>query len=254
MILRSVMKHVRDQNWFAVGIDFLIVVVGVFIGIQVANWNDAQADRARELLLLGELRAEVADSIRQTDIRQRAFEQVGRSGLQALAFLDSGASCENNCWDELVDFFHASQWQRLVVELPSYEELRRNGWPRNRSIVEAVEAFRRQGLQAAVPLDEPPAYRSLVRGLIPIAAHRPYWLNCFQLVDGEESYLESCTPGVEPSVSAAAIDAIRGHPDVKPSLTEWAGFASALPSTLEGQNEVARRALASIEAELEARR
>ena len=45
MLLRSVIRHVRDQNWVAVGIDFLIVVVGVFIGIQVANWNEAQADR-----------------------------------------------------------------------------------------------------------------------------------------------------------------------------------------------------------------
>jgi len=36
------MKHVRDQNWVAVGLDFLIVVVGVFIGIQVANWNEAR--------------------------------------------------------------------------------------------------------------------------------------------------------------------------------------------------------------------
>jgi len=254
MILRSITEHVRTQNWFAVGIDFFIVVVGVFIGIQVANWNEAQAERARELLLLGELRAELADSIRQTDIRRRAFEQVGRSGLQALAFLEGGASCENDCWDEVVDFFHASQWQRLVIELPSYEELRRNGWPRNRSIVEAVEAFRRHGLQVAVPLDDPPAYRAVVRGLIPIEAHRPYWLNCFQLVDGEESYLERCDPGVEPSLSAAAIDAIRGHPEIKPALTEWTGFASGLPDTLEDQNEAARRALASIEAELEARR
>jgi hypothetical protein len=47
MILRSITKHVRDQNWFAVGIDFLIVIVGVFIGIQVANWNDAQRERVR---------------------------------------------------------------------------------------------------------------------------------------------------------------------------------------------------------------
>jgi hypothetical protein len=37
MILRSVTKHVQEQNWFAVFIDFFIVVVGVFIGIQVAN-------------------------------------------------------------------------------------------------------------------------------------------------------------------------------------------------------------------------
>lgn len=47
MILRSVIKHVQDQNWFAVAIDFLIVVVGVFIGIQVSNWNAGLADQAR---------------------------------------------------------------------------------------------------------------------------------------------------------------------------------------------------------------
>lgn len=30
----------KTQNWFAVGLDFVIVVFGVVIGIQVANWND----------------------------------------------------------------------------------------------------------------------------------------------------------------------------------------------------------------------
>ncbi len=44
MILRSLTKHVKDQNWFAVAIDFLIVVVGVYIGIEVANWNEARQD------------------------------------------------------------------------------------------------------------------------------------------------------------------------------------------------------------------
>lgn len=36
-ILRRVMKHARDQSWCAVFLDFLIVIVGVFIGIQVAR-------------------------------------------------------------------------------------------------------------------------------------------------------------------------------------------------------------------------
>ena len=44
MLLRRVMQHVKDQNWFAVCIDFLIVVVGVFIGIQVSA---ARAEAAR---------------------------------------------------------------------------------------------------------------------------------------------------------------------------------------------------------------
>lgn len=38
MRLRHITKHVQDQNWFAVTLDLLIVVPGVFIGIQVSNW------------------------------------------------------------------------------------------------------------------------------------------------------------------------------------------------------------------------
>ena len=47
MLLRRIKAHIEKENWFAVFIDFLIVVVGVFIGIQVANWNEAQSDARR---------------------------------------------------------------------------------------------------------------------------------------------------------------------------------------------------------------
>ena len=84
MILRSVMRHVRDQNWFAVGIDFLIVVVGVFIGIQVANWNEDNIQRDDESAYLRLLEADVQSSrelaqstldmlLRQDDARQRLY-------------------------------------------------------------------------------------------------------------------------------------------------------------------------------------
>ena len=51
MLLRRITKHVQDQNWFAVGIDFAIVVIGVFVGFQVANWNEARADVERSTAL-----------------------------------------------------------------------------------------------------------------------------------------------------------------------------------------------------------
>jgi len=63
MILRSVMKHVRDQNWLAVVLDFLIVVVGVFIGIQVANWNQAQLETDRFHDQLINLHAEFTENL-----------------------------------------------------------------------------------------------------------------------------------------------------------------------------------------------
>ncbi|WP_251359597.1 DUF6090 family protein [Kangiella sp. TOML190] len=52
MLLRRITKHVKDQNWFAVFVDFVIVVVGVFIGIQVANWNEAKKAEKNEISLL----------------------------------------------------------------------------------------------------------------------------------------------------------------------------------------------------------
>lgn len=60
MLSRRITKHVREQNWFAVGLDFLVVIVGVVIGIQVANWNDARRDRNAEALYLDRLYQEIA--------------------------------------------------------------------------------------------------------------------------------------------------------------------------------------------------
>lgn len=56
MILRSITEHVKAQNWTAVALDFFIVVVGVFIGIQVSNWNDGRSDRARESAIIEALK------------------------------------------------------------------------------------------------------------------------------------------------------------------------------------------------------
>jgi hypothetical protein len=41
MLLRRVKHSLKQQDWLAIGIDFVIVVIGAFMGIQVANWNEA---------------------------------------------------------------------------------------------------------------------------------------------------------------------------------------------------------------------
>lgn len=47
MILRRVIAHFRKQEWTAIALDFIIVVLGVFVGIQVSNWNGLRVDRLR---------------------------------------------------------------------------------------------------------------------------------------------------------------------------------------------------------------
>ncbi len=45
MILRRLTTALRKQDWFTVVVETLIVVFGVFIGLQVNNWNAARADQ-----------------------------------------------------------------------------------------------------------------------------------------------------------------------------------------------------------------
>ena len=59
MILRRIKAHVEKENWFAVGIDFCIVVVGVFIGLQVANWNEARSENERVATQLASFQTEL---------------------------------------------------------------------------------------------------------------------------------------------------------------------------------------------------
>jgi hypothetical protein len=48
MILRRLMSHVSDQNWFAVALDFVIVVLGVAVGFQLTGYYDEVQRRDSE--------------------------------------------------------------------------------------------------------------------------------------------------------------------------------------------------------------
>ena len=55
MILRRLAEAIAEQNWFTVMLEVLIVVVGIFIGLQADDWNQERRDRIDEQLYLAEL-------------------------------------------------------------------------------------------------------------------------------------------------------------------------------------------------------
>lgn len=59
MLLRRVVEHVRTQNWTAVLIDFAIVVIGVYLGLQVQEWSNSRADRQRETQIIADMLADL---------------------------------------------------------------------------------------------------------------------------------------------------------------------------------------------------
>lgn len=88
MLLRRVIGHVKDQNWIAVFIDFLIVVIGVFVGLQVQNWATEQGQRQLEKSYMARLHDEVVDlqKTRKPLLDSRNRWQAGLSSVTSLLF------------------------------------------------------------------------------------------------------------------------------------------------------------------------
>jgi hypothetical protein len=60
MILRRLAHSIRRQDWFAVAIEFVIVVAGIFVGLQVTDWNERRQLRERELNYLQRMTEDVS--------------------------------------------------------------------------------------------------------------------------------------------------------------------------------------------------
>ena len=63
MLLRRVIEHVKAQNWTAVGLDFVIVVVGVLMAFQIAEWNENRNAKALRSTALDRLLAESEQAV-----------------------------------------------------------------------------------------------------------------------------------------------------------------------------------------------
>ena len=48
MILRKLAESIRQQNWFTVLVEILIVVIGIFVGLQVDDWNRTRIQLSEE--------------------------------------------------------------------------------------------------------------------------------------------------------------------------------------------------------------
>ncbi len=250
MILRRVIAHVRKQEWTAIVIDFIIVVAGVFVGIQVSNWNAARAFSALERSHLTDLRAEIENDIAATAARSEYYREVFAAGERALAFLENSRPCTDGCRPVLVDFFHASQLINIGVAQTTFSEMRRVGLPRSRDLATAIGAYYSTNSTLNTNLNERPDYRNLVRGLIPVAAQQAMWSACHNARGGIEEFNSDCSPDVTVEEAARAVEAIRANPDIARTLTQWTASGAAIVKYLGVQNDEALQAIDAIDAEL----
>jgi hypothetical protein len=239
MLLRRVIEHVKAQNWFAVGIDFLIVVLGVLLAFQITEWNAERAERVRSQEYLSRIHADLMVDIAALQSHREFWGQVAEHGHVAIRYAETGNVEGVTEWGILKSFLDASQaWQFAFVD-STYAELRSAGElglipdPELRSALAdyyVLVAARRGGLG---PYHLLPDYREWVRGRMRSDILRYYWQACFEQAAGVQIFIECPPPdGVsgtraileDLAADRAIIDALRYWVDTQTMAVELAGF------------------------------
>jgi hypothetical protein len=121
MILRRVIAHVGKQEWTAIGIDLAIVIVGVFIGIQVSNWNAEREADQRGALFTERLKADLRDEAWYYQLQIEYNRQVLASAERAVAALGNESAESNEAL--LISAYRATQYKQRSRSRSTYDEL-----------------------------------------------------------------------------------------------------------------------------------
>ena len=88
MIIKRVSQALARQDWSTVVIEILVVVVGIFLGLQVDDWNERRKYRQIESVYLEKLAADIATMREELSGQAERFDATRQRMMAALAGLE----------------------------------------------------------------------------------------------------------------------------------------------------------------------
>jgi hypothetical protein len=225
MALRSIAAHMRQQDWTAVAIEILIVIVGVFIGLQVSNWNDTRRENERGREYLQRLQAELLQDAGMLTNISTFWTEVAANGEIAMTYAEDGVLHEGSAWQTLLAYYQASQvWPYRKPDV-TFQEIRSTGsllLIRDTALRERIARHYSAGAGSQVTevLGLIPRYREHVRGLVPWKIQRYIWAECYSSDNALQRFV-SCKSPVSEQDAVAVLQRLRTEPELTEELRFW---------------------------------
>ena len=227
MLLRRFVEQLRQQHWFGVGIELLIVVLGVFIGMQVSNWN-AERETSKRAAVFS---ARLAEDLREEDWGYQLLIDYNRQVLananRAVDALEGNKPLDDEAF--LISAYRATQYKQKVRRRDTYDELISTGTIgliRDKRLRETaqrlyngptIDNLVREGLTSH--------YREAFRMSVPNAVQRTLARSCGDKLTpaGDYAAIEHvldypCQTGLDAATVKATAVALRTNPQILPAL------------------------------------
>jgi hypothetical protein len=121
MILRRLSESLKQQNWTAIWIEFVLLVTGVFLGIQVSNWNQERELAKKAALFTERLRDDLRVEVWRFEALNLYYRDVAGNAGRTLADLEGRERLPNEAL--VIAAYRATQYSEFIQYRATYDEL-----------------------------------------------------------------------------------------------------------------------------------
>ena len=260
MIISRFTKNIKKQNWFAVSVDVLVVIVGIFLGLQVTNWQAAITEQKTAEKYLVRLSSDLQDDLDRMRHTEAFWHTIKNYTEQSLSYLEEPERNTQTSWNAVLGFFQASQIDPFQVNDITYNELQQAG---QLSLLEnhalrqkLAEYYSFNGSDIGTELMRyVPAYRERVRGFMPSIVTDYIWKNCYSNDNINNNIstqkLKTCESPISEDQNRRILDSIQSDQEILLTLRFWYSTQTSALQFLPTNIKTAKELRENVQQELE---
>ena len=243
MILRQMSIALRRQDWSTIAIELVILIIGVFLGIQVSNWNEARVSENKSQEYMIRLLDDLKTDIDVIDQRLVYWQRVSDEGRKVVEFAEAGASTDEP-WLLILALYNASQINGYRAKSTTFDELVSSGelaFIRDSALRADLANYygSSSGLDAAV-YSITPRYRELIRKRMPLVIQDYYWQECYALEREADTDFVTCSSPVAKDLQFELLSTFIQQDELINELRFWISNLNVSTSLATAEKEVAK--------------
>ena len=227
MIIRRAIDSLRRRDWASVALEIMVVVIGVFIGLQASNWNQDRETERRAEVFSERLKSDLREEAWGYEVQVAYYSDVADYARRAADALSGGPPLSDEAL--LIAAYRATQYNGNTRRRATYDELTSTGEiglirePDLRDL--AMRVYTAPMFDNLVNEGMNSEYRHWFRLHMPQDVQQSLADDCGDKVVGVGDYKDidsqidyPCSPRLSPEAISGAVAILRNDPTVLPLL------------------------------------
>lgn len=237
MFVRRLTTSLKQQHWTTIAIELVIVIIGVFIGTWVANWNQDRQNQNETRQMLLQLRPELQQLEAFSKSARAYYSITGKYADVALAGWRGDPSVRDT--DFVIAAYQASQVYGFNNNGASWalvfgaNDLRNIRDSQTRQALTRLMTFDYSTINISAVQTR---YRDRVREIIPDSIQQLIRKECGDVIAGADGTVllrETCPIPIDPALAAATAADLRRDQTLMPLLAQHRSVISAYLTNLD---------------------